>query len=210
MALDRALRLARPGLDGDLARWRRERAAIRRAILEDGYDRELGAFTQALGERALDASALAVPMVGFLAPTDPRVVSTADRIAERLTSGGLVYRYLGEDGLPGGEATFAMCSFWLVDNLALQGRVDRARALFERVAGYANDVGLLAEEIAPETGELLGNFPQGFTHLALIRAALSIAKAEALGPERRPEVPAGRYRATAPSERLPARPVPVR
>jgi GH15 family glucan-1,4-alpha-glucosidase len=212
VALDRALRLAnRMSLPGErTGRWRRERKAIRRAILAEGYDAELGAFTQALGEPALDASALVIPLVGFLPATDPRVVSTAERIAERLTSGGLVYRYLGEDGLPGGEATFALCSFWLVDNLALQGRLDAARVLFERVAGYANDVGLLAEEIAPESGELLGNYPQGFSHLALIRAALSIAGAEAAGPEQHAETRVGdRPRAaTADQAGRPQRPAP--
>lgn len=197
VALDRALRIAEPeGLLGDLAHWRRTRDEIRQAILTEGYDAELGAFTQALGEPGvLDASALAVPMVGFLPPTDPRVQSTVARIRERLTADGLVYRYLPEetsDGLPGGEATFALCSFWLVDNLALGGRVAEARQLFERVAAFANDVGLMAEEIDPGSGALLGNFPQGFTHLALIRAALSLAKAVARGPEELAETPAER------------------
>ena len=196
VALDRALELARDGrLRGDVTQWRQQRDEIRRAIVSEGYDSQLGAFTQALGEPALDASALAIPLVGFLPPTDPRVQSTVRSIQERLTTNGLVYRYLGDDGLPGGEATFALCSFWLVEALALGGRIDEARELFERVAGYANDLGLLAEEIAPESRELLGNFPQGFTHLALIRAASSIAKAEARGPEERAERPAERERA---------------
>lgn len=193
VALDRAIRLAERGkLPGDVGPWRRTRAEIRRAILARGYDDELGAFTQALGARALDASALAIPLVGFLPSTDPRVQATADRIRERLTAHGLVYRYLGADGLPGGEATFALCSFWLVDNLALGGRVDEARALLERVVGYANDVGLLSEEIEPTSGDLLGNYPQGFSHLALIRSALNLARAEALGAEERAETPADR------------------
>ena len=180
VALDRAIRLAeRAGLaDGRPARWRRTRGEIRRAILTRGYDPELGAFTQALGEPVLDASALAVPLLGFLPATDPRVRSTVQLIQERLTAHGLVYRYLDGDGLPGGEATFALCSFWLVDNLASAGRLDEARALFERVTGHANDVGLLAEEIDPASGDLLGTYPQGFTHLALIRSALAIARAE--------------------------------
>jgi GH15 family glucan-1,4-alpha-glucosidase len=184
VALDRAALLAAQlGAGHDAARWGRTRDEIRRAILEEGYDREAGAFTQSFGSRALDAAALIIPQTGFLPATDPRVRSTVERIRERLTSGGLVYRYLGEDGLPGGEATFAMCSFWLADSLALQGRVDEARELLERVAGYASDTGLLAEEIEPSSGELLGNYPQGFTHLALIRSALHIAKSEARGPE---------------------------
>jgi len=195
VALDRAVRLAeRTRLSGDVDHWRRTREEIRQAILTAGYNTELGAFTQAFGEPALDANALTIPLVGFLPPTDPRVRSTVNRIQEQLTVRGLVYRYLTDDGLPGGEATFALCSFWLVDNLALGGRVDEARALFERVVGYANDVGLLAEEIEPVGGELLGNYPQGFTHLALIRSALHIAKAEAFGPEERAETPAERGR----------------
>lgn len=187
VALDRAIRLAeRAGLaDGRPTRWRRTRGEIRRAILTRGYDPELGAFTQALGEQALDASALALPLLGFLPATDPRVRSTVQRIQERLTGHGLVYRYLADDGLPGSEATFALCSFWLVDNLASAARVDEAQALFERVTGYANDVGLLAEEIDPASGDLLGNYPQGFTHLALIRSALTIARAEDGPPARR-------------------------
>jgi alpha,alpha-trehalase len=188
VALDRVSRMASGGrMPGDVKLWEGTREKIRAAILAEGYDEKIGAFTQAFGEQALDACALVIPQVGFLPSNDPRVLSTVERIRERLTSHGLVYRYLNEDGLPGGEATFALCSFWLVDCLAEAGRVDEARALFEKVAGYANDLGLLAEEIDPVTGELLGNFPQGFTHLGLIRSALHIAKTEALGPEEHAE-----------------------
>ena len=123
--------------------------------------------------------------------------STIARVQEQLTSHGLVYRYLNEDGLPGSEATFALCSFWLVDNLALAGRLDEARALFEQLIGYANDVGLLAEEINPTTRALIGNFPQGFTHLALIRSALHLSKAAAAGAEQHAERPAERAGKTA-------------
>jgi GH15 family glucan-1,4-alpha-glucosidase len=193
VALDRAVRLSgRLGAGHDTAAWARARDEIRRAVVEEGYNKEVGAFTQSFGERALDASALMIPLTGFLPATDPRVLSTVERIRERLTSRGLVYRYLTEDGLPGGEATFAMCSFWLADNLALQGRVDEARELFERVVGYGSDTGLFAEEIDPASGELLGNYPQGFTHLALIRSALHIAKAESQGPEDHAETSAER------------------
>ncbi|HEX8561054.1 MAG TPA: glycoside hydrolase family 15 protein [Pyrinomonadaceae bacterium] len=193
VALDRAARLAgRLEADREAARWASARDEIRRAILGQGYDAEVGAFTQAFGEKALDASALIIPLSGFLPATDPRVRSTVERIRERLTSGGLVHRYLNEDGLPGGEATFAMCSFWLADNLALQGRRDEARELFERVAGYASDTGLFAEEIDPGSGELLGNYPQAFTHLALIRSALHIAKSETHGAEDHAETSAQR------------------
>ncbi|MET0625024.1 MAG: glycoside hydrolase family 15 protein [Pyrinomonadaceae bacterium] len=193
VALDRAVRLAASLKENhDASRWAAARDRVRRAILEEGYDAEAGAFTQAFGEKALDASALTIPLTGFLPATDPRVRSTVERIRERLTSGGLVHRYLNEDGLPGGEATFAMCSFWLADNFALQGRRDEARELFERVAGYASDTGLFAEEIDASSGELLGNYPQGFTHLALIRSALHIAKCEASGAEDRAETSAER------------------
>ncbi len=179
VALDRAIRLAlRSGFAAKIDGWVSSRNEIHRAILTEGYNAEVGAFTQAFGEKHLDASALVIPLCGFLPATDPRVLSTVQRIQEKLTSKGLVYRYLSEDGLPGHEGTFALCSFWLVDNLALQGRIEEARELFERIVGYANDLGLLAEEINPQTGELLGNFPQGFTHLGLIRAALHIAEAD--------------------------------
>lgn len=195
-ALDRAIKISEAdGLPADTEGWRRTRDEISETILRRGYNADLGAFTQALDGSVLDASALAIAMIGFLPATDLRVISTMDRIREQLTANGLVYRYPRaetEDGLPGNEATFALCSFWLVDNLALAGRLGQARELFERVVGYANDLSLLAEEIEPHSGELLGNFPQGFTHLALIRAALSIAKAESRGPEERAEAPAER------------------
>lgn len=198
VAMDRAIRLAEKREHRtDIQRWTKVREEIRRTILSEGYNEEVGAFTQAFGETALDASALVIPLVGFLPVTDPRVQSTIEKIQERLTSNGLVYRYLNEDGLPGGEATFVLCSFWMVDNLAMQGRAREARALFERIAGYANDLGLLAEEIDPVSGELLGNFPQGFSHLALIRAALNIARCEDKGTEERAHTTAERAAETA-------------
>ena len=176
VALDRALKLsARAGLPADTENWIRERQAIREAILTQGYREEVGAFTQAFGSTALDASALTISLAGFLPPTDPRVLSTISRIRDELAQEGLVYRYLRDDGLPGREGSFALCSFWLVSNLALAGRLEEARELFDHVCGHANDVGLLSEQIDTRTGELLGNFPQGFTHLGLIRAALHLA-----------------------------------
>jgi alpha,alpha-trehalase len=178
VAVDRAVRLSEMGvLDGDTQTWTRARDEIRAAILERGFDRSVGAFTQAFGSPALDASALMIPIVGFLPGSDVRMTSTINAILERLTSQGLVYRYLSNDGLPGGEATFALCTFWMVDALALSGRLDEAEAMFARVTGFANDVGLLSEEIEPTTGRLLGNFPQAFTHLALIRSASRLAAA---------------------------------
>jgi GH15 family glucan-1,4-alpha-glucosidase len=191
VALDRALRLAakfRPGVDTSV--WRRAHGEIRRTILAEGYNERVGAFTQTLGGDALDAGALVIPQTGFLPATDARVQATVEKIRERLTSNGLVYRYLNADGLPGGEATFALCSFWLVDNLALAGRVDEARALFEKLVGYASDLGLMSEEIDPASGELLGNYPQGFSHLALIRSALNISYAERRGAKQHPRTSA--------------------
>lgn len=178
VALDRAILLATEvdGIDGDVAHWRVERDAIRHAILDEAFDPQVGSFTQALGESTLDASVLMMPLVGFLPATDPRMKSTIHVIADRLSHNGLLYRYAGDDGLPGGEATFALCTFWLVENLALLGEVERARELFEHVTRYANDLGLMSEEIATD-GALLGNYPQGFTHLGLIHAALQIAEA---------------------------------
>jgi GH15 family glucan-1,4-alpha-glucosidase len=185
-ALDVGIRLAEEhGLVAPLRRWRRSRAQIRSAILDQGYDRGLGAFVQAFGSSTLDASALMIPRVGFLAPIDPRLRSTVARIQQELTRDGLVYRYRAPDGLPGDEGTFTLCSFWLAEALALAGQVDQANALFEQVLVRANDLGLLAEEIDPATGEQLGNFPQGFSHLALIGAAVDLAAATEHGAERR-------------------------
>src|SRR5438105_10921845 len=123
-----------------------------------------------------------MPIVGFIPADDPRMRATIDATAERLTDDrGLVYRYLAHDGLEGEEGTFLLCTFWLAQAQALAGRVDEARATFERAAAFANDVGLLAEEVDAGTGELLGNFPQAFSHIGLINAAWAISEAEALG-----------------------------
>jgi GH15 family glucan-1,4-alpha-glucosidase len=188
VALDRGIRLAqRYRLAAPLDRWRVTRDEIRTAILTRGYNEEIGAFTQSFGHPALDASALVIPRLGLLPPTDPRVQSTVERIRAELMDNGLVYRYRTDDGLPGGEATFVLCTYWLVDALALGGRLDQARELFEHVTAYANDVGLLAEEIDPTSGELLGNFPQGFSHMALIGSAVNLAKAATHGAEEQPE-----------------------
>lgn len=206
VAVDRAIKLSKTcGPPTDTRSWKRAREDIREAILARGYNEEIGAFGQSLDDPVLDASALAIPTVGFLPATDPRVQSTIEKIREQLTSNGLVYRYTFDDGLPRGEATFALCSFWLVDALALSGRVDEARSLFEQIVGHANDVGLLAEEIDPVTKELLGNFPQGFSHLALIRSALHIAKAEKFGPEHQAKTRADRAGELAHAGRQPSR-----
>jgi alpha,alpha-trehalase len=180
VALDRAIDLADliPS-DGRVEGWRRSRDEIRQAILERGWSEEAGAFAQAFGSKDLDASVLQMPIVGFLPADDPRMLSTIDALEERLTDErGLVYRYLTDDGLPGKEGTFILCTFWLAHAKALAGRVDAARATFERAVAHLNDVGLMAEEVDPATGELMGNFPQAFSHIGLINAAWAISEAE--------------------------------
>lgn len=193
VALDRAIKLGIHANDKKrFARWLRNRDQIRKVILLEGYNQQIGAFTQLIGGNELDATALTIPLLGLLPATDERVKSTITRIKEELSANGLVYRYLADDGLPGSEATFGICSFWLVDNLALAGHIDEARDLFERLTAYAGDLHLFSEQIEPESGEFLGNYPQGFTHLALIRSAFHIAKAEAMGLESTSHDPADR------------------
>ncbi len=187
VALDCAVDLAGP-LDARerVAGWRATREEIRAAILERGWSDRAGAFTQSFGSDELDASALMIPIVGFLPGGDPRVRATIDAIDARLTDErGLVYRYRVEDGLEGDEGTFLICTFWLVHALALAGEVDRAAARFETAIAYANDVGLLAEEVDPATGELLGNFPQAFSHIGLVNAAWAISEGSGRGHARR-------------------------
>jgi GH15 family glucan-1,4-alpha-glucosidase len=175
VGIDRAIKIAEAlGEGASLDEWGQLRDEIRGDVIENGFDREQGAFVQSYGSRGLDASAMLLPLVRFIRADDPKMRSTVAAIQERLTTGGLVHRYLAEDGLPGDEGAFVICSFWLADNLALQGRHDEARLLFERVCSFANDVGLLSEEIDPRTGEQLGNFPQAFTHVALINGAFHI------------------------------------
>ncbi|MGI8754302.1 MAG: glycoside hydrolase family 15 protein [Acidimicrobiales bacterium] len=180
VALDRACRLSEKlGAEDRVAEWTAEAAEIREAILRDGWNPGVGAFTQAFGSDHLDASTLMIPIVGFLPAEDPRVVATVEAVAAGLTDGrGFVYRYRSEDGLVGTEGTFTICTFWLAQCLALIGQLDRARSLFEAVADSANDLGLMAEQVDPDDGTLLGNFPQAFTHIGLINAAWAIDQAE--------------------------------
>jgi GH15 family glucan-1,4-alpha-glucosidase len=180
VAVDRAVKaVERYGLDGPVERWRRLRAAIHEDVCQAGYDPALGAFVQYYGSTLPDASLLMIPLVGFLPATDPRMLGTVKLIQQRLVSDGFVARYTTAphvDGLPPGEGTFLPCTFWLADNLALQGRAAEARALFERLLAIRNDVGLLAEEYEPVSRRLLGNFPQAFTHVALINTARNLAR----------------------------------
>jgi GH15 family glucan-1,4-alpha-glucosidase len=173
VGLDRAIQLAaKLGAESRIPSWEQSRDAVRAAIEADGWCEAAGAYTQAFGSTALDASSLLLGTAGFLERDDPRLRSTVEAIAERLTDErGLVYRYLGDDGLPGEEGTFTICSFWLVRALAHLGELERAESLFERIVAFANDLGLLAEEIEGATGDQLGNFPQAFTHIGLVSAA---------------------------------------
>jgi GH15 family glucan-1,4-alpha-glucosidase len=179
VGLDRAVRGVEAfGLDGPVDRWRACRDAVHREVLEEGFDAERNTFTQYYGSKALDASTLMIPLVGFLPADDPRVVGTVDAVQRELMVDGFVRRYESEDGidgLPPGEGAFLPCSFWLADALSMLGRTEEARALFERLAGLANDVGLLSEEYDPVSGRLLGNFPQAFTHVSLINTASNLS-----------------------------------
>ena len=177
VAVERAMRMARDrGRPAPYERWRTGRDEMHACLVADGWNDELGAFTQTLGGSTLDASVLLMPLVRFISPTDERWLSTLDAIGERLAHGPLVDRYdpaETDDGLDGNEGSFTMCSFWYVEALARAGRVGEARSMFDRLLSYASPTGLFSEEIGPE-GRLIGNFPQAFTHLALISAAVQL------------------------------------
>jgi GH15 family glucan-1,4-alpha-glucosidase len=185
VALDRGLRLAdKRSFPANRARWAAERDRIYEEVMTRGWNASRNAFTQSYGSEDLDASLLVMPLVFFMAPTDPRMLGTLDAIMKDPRDGGLlsdslVHRYPpGKDGLAGDEGTFNMCSFWLVEALTRAGqadseKLDQARIIFERMLGYANHLGLYAEQTSSQ-GEALGNFPQAFTHLALISAAFNL------------------------------------
>jgi GH15 family glucan-1,4-alpha-glucosidase len=177
VALDRGIKIAEGDhLPGDVAGWRRERDQIRADVFERGWSDQLSAFKQSYEDERLDAANLLLPVVGFIAGTDPRMLSTIDATRERLLVHDLCYRYLAApDGLPGDEATFVPCTFWLIDALILAGRAQEAHELFERMLRRATGLGLFAEEIDPMTGEHLGNFPQAYSHIGVINAAVSLA-----------------------------------
>jgi alpha,alpha-trehalase len=180
VALDRAVSLAdRLDASNRVDTWKQTQAQIREAILTRGWSDRANAFTQSFGSDELDASSLMLPLVGFLPADDSRVLATINATEERLTDDrGLVYRYRSHDGLEGEEGAFLLCTFWLAQALASAGQTARARTVFERAAAFVNDVGLLAEEVDPVSGELLGNFPQAFSHIGLVNAAWAISQAE--------------------------------
>jgi len=177
VAFDRAVKaVEQHGLGGDVAKWRGLRAEVHDEVCASAVD-DRGVFTQSFGGQALDASTLLIPLVGFLPADDPRVVATVEAIQRELTTDGLVTRYQvndADDGVGGEEGAFLLCSFWLVDCLALMGRRDQATALYERLLGLRNDVGLLAEEYDPVAGRQLGNFPQAFSHVAIASSAMTL------------------------------------
>ncbi len=181
VALDRGVKLAdRLRVDAPrLLHWRGVRQTVRDDIEARGWNDDVGAYTQSFGSRELDASALMLTIVGFADPKDPRMLATINAIEEQLAAdNGLIYRYSADDGIEAPEGSFLLCTFWLAHAMALTGQAERARTTLERAAGYANALGLFSEQIDPSTGEMLGNFPQAFSHLGLVTAAQALADAE--------------------------------
>lgn len=184
VALDRGARMAaRYNLPGDVEGWREQAEYIRKRVIEDSWDDQLKSFTEHLGGGALDASLLTLPLRRVLDGTHPRMIATTEAIQQRLGAGnGLLYRYLqheSPDGVPGEEGAFLLCSFWLVDNFTMQGRIDEAEELFDSLCARANPLGLLPEQIDPTTGAFLGNYPQAFSHIGLISSGVNLVRARA-------------------------------
>jgi GH15 family glucan-1,4-alpha-glucosidase len=188
VAMDRAVKSVQHfGMDGPVERWQQLRQEIHDQVCRDGFDPEIGAFTQYYGSKGLDASLLMIPLVGFLPATDPRVRSTVAAVQQRLMRDGFVLRYIheeGVDGLPHDEGVFLLCTFWLADNLALLGHHADARRIFERLLTLRNDVGLLSEQYDVDRQRLIGNFPQAFSHVALINTAWNLSRTNGPAPPR--------------------------
>jgi GH15 family glucan-1,4-alpha-glucosidase len=189
VAVDRAVRTVEDfGVDGPLEQWRELRGQIHDEVCTQGYNADVGAFTQYYGSDALDASLLMIPLVGFLPASDERVRSTVEVIERGLTEDGFVLRYRTQetgavDGLTGHEGAFLACSFWMADCLYLIGRYDDAHAMLDRLIGLRNDLGLLAEEYDVRAGRLVGNFPQAFSHVSLVNAAYNLSGHPAMGEQ---------------------------
>jgi pentatricopeptide repeat protein len=175
-ALERGIALAREcSRRAPARRWTKARDAIRRAVETDGYDRRRGVFVRAFGTKAMDAALLLIPSVGFIDYDDRRMVRTTDAIRDELEEGGLLRRFRSPSGGGQTEGVFLPCSFWLVECLVHQGRVEEAKEVFDRAVSTSNDLGLFSEEFDPSSGEMLGNFPQGLTHLSHIAAAVALS-----------------------------------
>jgi GH15 family glucan-1,4-alpha-glucosidase len=193
VAFDRGIRAVEGfGADGPANRWRALRDEVHAEVTDRGWDPTRRTFTQSYGSAELDASLLMIPLVGFLSPTDERVIGTVEAVQRELSSDGFVERYptggaVSVDGLAGREGAFILCSFWLADALAMIGRTGEATRLFERLVALRNDVGLLAEEYDPVAGRMLGNFPQAFSHIGLVNTALNLT--ETAGPADRRKAP---------------------
>ncbi|MFC4358283.1 glycoside hydrolase family 15 protein [Halobium salinum] len=184
VALDRGIAMVDEwDRNGPVERWREVREEIREDVEQNGYDEDVGAFTQSYDGDAMDATGLLIPLVGFLPADDERVLNTIDAVQERLAEGPFVHRYDGDDGLPGEEGAFLFCSFWLVQALTLAGRVEEAREVFTEVVEHAGPLDLFAEEIDADTGTFLGNFPQAFSHVGVLDACVYLAHAEGRGHE---------------------------
>ena len=187
VALDRSIKIAeKKGFNGSVERWKNVRNQMQQAILERGFSRKLNSFVQAFNSEVLDATSLLIPIMGFLPFNDSRVIGTIKATTERLMTNGLVHRYEGDDGLPGKEGTFVLCTFWLVEALALSGQVEKAEEIFTGLLKYISPLGLFAEEINPVSGEQLGNYPQAFSHIGLINSALYLGIAKGrkqMGPQ---------------------------
>ncbi len=196
VAFDRAIQGAEKfGLRGDVSRWREVREEIHQEVCRQGYDPQLGSFTQFYGSKELDASLLLIPLVGFLPATDPRVRNTVEAIEKQLMPHGFVLRYRTDnqnDGLPAGEGAFLACSFWMVSVLKMLGRNQDAKVLFDRLLSVRNDVGLLSEEYDPRARRQLGNFPQALSHIALVNAAFEFTRASSPGRQRAESKPASK------------------
>ena len=181
VAFDRAVRSVEEfGLDGPVERWRGLRERVHDEVCTKAFDPGLDSFVQSYGAKEIDASLLLLPLVGFLPARDPRMAGTVRAVEKHLLADGFVARYDTQstvDGLPGDEGAFLACSFWLADNYVLQGRQEEARQLFERLLALRNDVGLLAEEYDPRAGRQVGNFPQAFSHVALVNTAYNLTRA---------------------------------
>ena len=187
VAFDRAIKtVERYGLQGPVEKWRKLRDTIHAEVCEKGYSQKMGAFTQAYGSDKMDASVLLISLSGFLPPDDPRIRGTIDAVERVLLKDGFVKRYINDndDGLQGVEGAFIACSFWFVDNLVLVGRKDDARKMFERLITIRNDLGLISEEYDLQNKRLIGNFPQAFSHIALVNSAFNLEHADAPAEQR--------------------------